>query len=164
MTSPKTTTDSSSLCTRLTSLKATTRTSKRFEFKSFLNYLWCSAKIGHPAVFLKILHFVIFNASSQVKNHLLSNGVDPDTIHFPDRKFLPIVLQLLVTFFGYRPKITANQFFKYGYAEQKMLLCADTISLVKRKHKHLEVQKSLKGKRSLITRSVLPTPSQATQW
>ncbi len=156
---------SSSPSTPLTSQRATIRTSKQFKFQiHLLTALLLSAKIGHPSVFLKVLHFVIFTASPQVKNHLVSHGVDPDTVHLPDRKFLPVVLQMLVTFFGYRPKITSEQFFKYGYAEQKMLLCTDTISLIKRKHKNLEVQKSLTGKRSLITRSVPPKPSQSTQW
>ena len=39
---------------------------------------------------------------------------------------------------GYKVKITTDQFFKYGYAEMKMLLCCDVISLVKRKHKAIK--------------------------
>jgi hypothetical protein len=35
-----------------------------------------------------------------------------------------------------------------------MLICVDTINLVKRKHKHLKVQHSLTAKRSNLTRSV----------
>lgn len=41
-----------------------------------------------------------------------------------------------------------------------MLICADAIGLVKRKHKYLEIQHSLKSKRSDITRSV----DTRTQW
>jgi hypothetical protein len=35
-----------------------------------------------------------------------------------------------------------------------MLICVDTINLVKRKHKHLKVQHNLKAKRSNLARSV----------
>jgi hypothetical protein len=57
-----------------------------------------------------------------------------------------------VNFFGYKCKITLDQFFKYGYAEMKMLLCCDTIALVKRKHKHIGVHRSLSAKRVVIKR------------
>lgn len=87
-------------------------------------------------------------------SYLIANGTDPDTVHMNDMKFLTRVLFLLVNLFSYRPKITLDQFFKYGFAEQKMLLCVDAINLVKRKHKSLKVQRSLSAKRSSLTRSV----------
>ena len=40
-----------------------------------------------------------------------------------------------------------DQFFKFGYAEVKMLLACDTICLVKRKLKQLKVHRSLSAKR-----------------
>jgi len=61
----------------------------------------------------------------------------------------------LTNIFGYRPKVTIDQFFKYGFAESKMLLVVDTINLVKRKHKYLKVQRSLSTNR----RSALVRPS-----
>ena len=105
-------------------------------------------------MFLKIIHYAMFAASPSVRDHLFANGVDPDTVHLNDLKFLTRVLYILVNMFGYRPKITIDQFFKYGFCEQKMLLCVDTINLVKRKHKMLKVQRSLTSKRSNLTRSV----------
>ena len=56
-------------------------------------------------------------------------------------------------FFGYRVNITADQFFKYGYAEMKMLLCCDVITLVKRKHKQLNIHRSLSANKTTSTRS-----------
>jgi hypothetical protein len=32
---------------------------------------------------------------------------------------------------GLKPRINIQQFFKYGYAEQKMMMCVDTINRVK---------------------------------
>ena len=55
--------------------------------------------------------------------------------------------------FGYKSKITQDQFFKYGFAEMKMLLCCDAIALVKRKAKHINTQRSLSAKRVMFTRS-----------
>lgn len=49
--------------------------------------------------------------------------------------------------FDYRTNINEDQFFKYGYAEVKMLLACDTVCLVKRKLKQLKVQRSLSAKR-----------------
>ncbi len=55
--------------------------------------------------------------------------------------------------FNYKVKITTEQFFKYGFAEQKMMLCLDTIQCVKNKHKEIKIQRSLSAKRSNLTRS-----------
>ena len=57
-----------------------------------------------------------------------------------------------MNFFGYKSKILQDQFFKYGYAEMKMLLCCDVIALVKRKHKHLGIHRSLSAKRVPVQR------------
>lgn len=86
-------------------------------------------------MYLKILHYAVFGASTAVKKYLFSNGVDPDTIHLNDFKFMKAIIYILVNLFNYKVKITIDQFFKYGYAEQKMLLCCDVIQLVKNKHK-----------------------------
>jgi len=50
----------------------------------------------------------LFTSSNIVKNHLISNGVDPDTVHLPDKKFMTKVFYILPTYFGYRPKITID--------------------------------------------------------
>jgi hypothetical protein len=75
------------------------------------------AKQGHATVFLKIIHYAMFAASPSVRDHLFANGVDPDTEHLNDLKFLTRILYILVNMFGYRPKITIDQFFKYGFCE-----------------------------------------------
>jgi hypothetical protein len=70
--------------------------------------------------------------SAAVKKYIFDNGVDPDVIHLNDSKFLQNILHMLCTLFNYKTNLTLEQFFKYGYAESKMLLCADVIELVKK--------------------------------
>eukprot|EP00347_Sterkiella_histriomuscorum_P013163 403365769 len=107
---------------------------------------------GHPTQFMKIINYSMFVASASVKNYLYGKGVDPDTVYLNDFKFMKKVFKILVSIFGYKPSITLEQFFKYGFAEQKILLCCDTINLVKKAAKDLKVQKSLSRKRSETTR------------
>ena len=66
---------------------------------------------------------------------MFASGVDPDIIHLNDLKFYKAIVHVLVSMFGYKVQITTDQFFKYGFAEQKMLLCCDSIALIKKKHK-----------------------------
>jgi hypothetical protein len=99
------------------------------------------------------MHYTLFGASPSVTKYLLANGVDPDTQYLPDIKFLKRVYMILVSTFNYKVKITTEQFFKYGFAEQKMMLCLDTIQCVKNKHKEIKIQRSLSAKRSNLTRS-----------
>lgn len=111
------------------------------------------AKDGHPTMFLKIVHYALFGSSPSVRDYMFSNGVDKDTVHLNDLKFFKSVTYILVNLFGYKAKITQDQFFKYGYAEMKMLLCCDIITLVKRKQKHLQMHRSLSAKRVMFTRA-----------
>ena len=54
--------------------------------------------------------------------------------------------------FNYKAKVSQDQFFKYGYAEAKMLMCCDIIGVIKKKHKSLKMQRSLSAKRVMFTR------------
>jgi hypothetical protein len=62
------------------------------------------------------------------------------------------VFNILVTIFGYRPSVTLDQFFKYGFSEQKMILCCDIINLVRRAAKDIKLAKMLNRKRSSVSR------------
>ena len=57
-----------------------------------------SALSGHPAIFLKIVNYSLFVASSSVKHYLFSKGVDPDTMYLNDLKFMKKVFKILVSF------------------------------------------------------------------
>ena len=101
---------------------------------------------------MKIINYTLFVSSASVKNYLVEKGVDPDTVYLNDYKFMKRVLNLLVTIFGYRPSVTLEQFFKYGFSEQKMILCCDVISLVRRAAKDIKLAKMLNRKRSSVSR------------
>ena len=93
----------------------------------------------------------MFSASHQVTKWLYAQGVDPDTQYLPDIKFYKKCQAVLVNLFNYKPLITQEQFFRYGFAEMKMLLCVDFINLVKRKHKELKINRNLTRKRSALS-------------
>ena len=78
-----------------------------------------------------MLHYALFGASRTVSEYLYLNGVDRNVVHENDLKFFKSCLYVLVNMFGYRSNITEDQFFKYGYAEMKMLMACDAICLVR---------------------------------
>ena len=98
---------------------------------------------------MKILHYTLFVLSPPVRKYLIRKGVDPDTVYLNDFKFMQRVFHILVLFetnkflqiniFGYKPSMTLQQFFKYGFAELKMLLCCDTINIVKKAFRDLKI-------------------------
>lgn len=53
--------------------------------------------LGHPTIFLKVLHYALFGSSPTVKQHLFDNGVNPDTVHLNDIKFFKAVVFMLVS-------------------------------------------------------------------
>ena len=89
----------------------------------------------------------MFGASNSVTKWLYEQGVDPDTQYLPDTKFFKKCTSVMINLFNYKPLITHEQFFKYGFAEMKMLLCVDFINLVKRKHKELKIKRNMNRKR-----------------
>ena len=58
---------------------------------------------------------------------------------------------------GCKPRIQLTQFFKYGFAEQKMMMCVDTIKRVKALHKEIRINQSLSSTRKSIRRSASAT-------
>ena len=59
-------------------------------------------------MFLKILHFGLFGVSKTVAQWLYSKGVDRDTVHLNDYKFMKQVLYILVNLFCYKPQVTID--------------------------------------------------------
>ena len=86
-------TDSSLPSLASASPKHTTKSSKLSFFLNNCN----RAKLGHPTIFLKVLHYALFGASQSVKAHLFAKGVDPDTIHLNDMKFFKTIVYILVS-------------------------------------------------------------------
>jgi len=104
----------------------------------------------------------MFESSGSVKKYIISRGVDPDTVYLNDYKFMKAVFHILVithypnslqvAIFGYKPSVTIDQFFRYGFSEQKMILCCDVINLVRRASKDIKISRSLNRKRSETSR------------
>lgn len=51
---------------------------------------------GHPTVFMKVLHFTLFYASTAVRNFLYSKDIDPMTVHLNDYKFMERAFYIIV--------------------------------------------------------------------
>jgi hypothetical protein len=120
---------------------------------------------GHPTMFMKILHYVLFYSSNAVRNYLYSKEIDPLTIHMNDYKFMEKMFYILVSaikiisnsivyfeqtnLLGLKPRISIQQFFKYGYAEQKMMMCVEAIQRTKSLAKEIRVNQSLTSSRKM---------------
>ena len=72
---------------------------------------------GHPTMFMKILHYVLFYSSNLVRNYLYLKEIDPLTIHLNDFKFMERIFYIITNIMGLKPRISIGQFFKYGFAE-----------------------------------------------
>lgn len=103
-------------------------------------------------IFMKILHFTIFYASKAVANYLYSKDIDPNTVHLNDYKFIEKIFAITVMHLGVKPRISIQQFFKYGFAEQKMMMCVDTIKAVKNLNKAVKRELSLSSTRKITHR------------
>ena len=112
---------------------------------------------------MKILHYAVFYASGSVRNFLYSKEIDPMTIHLNDYKFMEKIMFIFVStlfylkdfqtnIMGLKPRINIQQFFKYGYAEQKMMMCVDTITRVKEMAKEIRINSSLSSSRKMTLR------------
>jgi hypothetical protein len=102
---------------------------------------------------MKILHYVIFFSSNAVKNYLYSKEIDPNTIHLNDFKFMERIFFIITNHLGLKPRIHINQFFKYGFAEQKMMMCVETIKRVKQLSKEIRINTSLMSTRKKTERT-----------
>ena len=72
---------------------------------------------GHPTIFMKILHYVVFYASGSVRNYLYSKEIDPMTIHLNDYKFMEKIMFIFVSKFKLR--ISFRQIF-WGSSQESI--------------------------------------------
>ena len=63
---------------------------------------------GHPSMFMKILHYVIFYSSTSVRNYLYSKEIDPMTIHLNDYKFMERIFYIITNLMGIKPRIQSH--------------------------------------------------------
>ena len=70
-------------------------------FQCINSFIEIRALDGHPTMFMKILHYVLFYCSNSVRNYLYSKEIDPMTIHLNDFKFMERTFYIIVSIFYY---------------------------------------------------------------
>ena len=83
---------------------------------------------GEPSMFLQLFHFLLFNYDESLLQDL---DVEPQLVGaLSDLEFAEYSFKLIKDKFNYRSKITLANFFKPGFASQKVSLIKDIASMV----------------------------------
>ncbi|XP_062903780.1 centrosomal protein of 44 kDa isoform X1 [Mobula hypostoma] len=90
---------------------------------------------GDPAAFLPMMSYAFTSYSTYVTEQLIASGVE--LVGKNDTRFLDAVYKVLRDQFQYKPLLLKEQVLHCGFAERKMQLLCDIISLVTKKHKEL---------------------------
>ncbi|XP_072113765.1 centrosomal protein of 44 kDa isoform X2 [Mobula birostris] len=90
---------------------------------------------GDPAAFLPIMSYAFTSYSTYVTEQLIASGVE--LVGKNDTRFLDAVYKVLRDQFQYKPLLLKEQVLHCGFAERKIQLLCDIISLVTKKHKEL---------------------------
>ncbi|KAI8901417.1 Centrosomal spindle body, CEP44-domain-containing protein [Globomyces pollinis-pini] len=94
-----------------------------------ISLLIVSVSRGDPVAFLPLLHYVLLNYSPLLTKHFNSKGLD--FFGKKDARFIETLYSALLDEFNYKPKISKEQFFTKGYAEQKCIFVNDVIRFLK---------------------------------
>lgn len=99
--------------------------------------LWNQPQVlsGAPEMYLRLVHFLFLEYSPEIRSWLVSKGYTLLTA--TDLVFVQQVFKIMQTEFGYRPKLTVDNFFKPKFALQKITMCCDLVKLIKDKSKTL---------------------------
>ncbi|KAJ3299219.1 Centrosomal protein of 44 kDa [Borealophlyctis nickersoniae] len=90
---------------------------------------------GDPAAFLPLIHFILLDYSHVLVQHFATRSYE--LYGKKDTRFMEAVYRVLRDEFGYKPRITRDQFFSMGFAEQKLIFVGDLIRLCKTLHANL---------------------------
>ncbi|XP_078288240.1 centrosomal protein of 44 kDa isoform X2 [Rhinoraja longicauda] len=90
---------------------------------------------GNPAAFLPIVSYAFTSYSTYVTEQLIASGVELAGKN--DTRFLDAVYKVLRDEFQYKPLLLKDQFLHCGFAERKIQLLCDIISIVTKRHKDL---------------------------
>ena len=113
---------------------------------------------GETSELLPMLHYVLLDCSRLVARFLVEKGHDLYAKN--DLRFVDGVFKIARNIFNYVPKITPAQFLGKGFAERKLLLLCDIITLCMSKHN--ELCKKNKAKRRPGARSSSVNASTAS--
>lgn len=107
---------------------------KKVKYKDKLEMSMVEA--GDPRVFLPILNYIFLDFSPIIASLLNNNNYE--LFSKSDREFVKTSILALINLFNYRPALSADQFFKSGFAEGKTIFCCEVISIILKEHDKLE--------------------------
>nr|XP_056711653.1 centrosomal protein of 44 kDa [Euleptes europaea] len=90
---------------------------------------------GDPYAFLPIISYCFTSFSTHIMELLVE--LDVELTAKNDLRFIEATYKLLRDHFQYKPVLTKQQFLQLGFAERKMQIVCEIISMVYKKHKEL---------------------------
>eukprot|EP00053_Salpingoeca_punica_P000543 m.29168 g.29168 ORF g.29168 m.29168 type:complete len:543 (-) comp10393_c0_seq2:154-1782(-) len=116
---------------------------------------------GQPQAFLPLLHHALLCFSRELAQTLVSRG--HKLFGKTDLRFVEAAYKALRDEYAYVPRITKEQFFNAGFAEQKILFLTDVARLCEAKHAELVRRKPSRQRQSLETSPTLHSNTQPEQ-
>jgi len=124
-----------------------------------------SLQTGNPCEFLKIYHYVFVDYNPLFAKALLDK-CNCDFYGKTDSHFMDALYRALRDYFSYKPPITKEQFFTTGFAERKLQMCCDIISLVRQEYREIPLAQQPKRSGSASARDKqkrrIPSSSRRT--
>ncbi|KAM4751391.1 centrosomal protein of 44 kDa isoform 2-T2 [Anableps anableps] len=90
---------------------------------------------GDPSTFLPILSFTLTSFSPPFAEQLVAAGLE--LTGKTDLRFTDTLYKVLRDIFHYKPILTKQQFFQWGFSQRKISFICDIINLVLQRHKQL---------------------------
>ncbi|GLD92029.1 hypothetical protein PINS_up000562 [Pythium insidiosum] len=87
------------------------------------------------AELLRVLHFALLDFSRPIASDLVDKGYD--LYGKTDSRFIEQAFRVLREEFHYFPALTTTQFLSTNYLERKVLLAADSVELILKRHNEL---------------------------
>ncbi|XP_042322472.1 centrosomal protein of 44 kDa isoform X2 [Sceloporus undulatus] len=111
---------------------------------------------GDPSVFLPIISYCFTSFSTHITELLVESDVELTAKN--DLRFIEAVYKLLRDQFQYKPILSKQQFLHCGFAERKIQIVCDIISLVYKRDKELSSVNKVKSQARKRTCSIKPQP------
>ncbi|XP_006022282.1 centrosomal protein of 44 kDa [Alligator sinensis] len=111
---------------------------------------------GAPAAFLPIISYSFTSFSTYIAELLVESDVELTAKS--DLRFIETIYKFLRDHFQYKPILTKQQFLQCGFAERKIQVVCDIISIVMKKHRELSNLNKAKSQRRKRTRSFKSEP------
>ncbi|KAM4751390.1 centrosomal protein of 44 kDa isoform 1-T1 [Anableps anableps] len=114
---------------------------------------------GDPSTFLPILSFTLTSFSPPFAEQLVAAGLE--LTGKTDLRFTDTLYKVLRDIFHYKPILTKQQFFQWGFSQRKISFICDIINLVLQRHKQLHKPRVKYPVVYNIRKETHPTPTDA---